>query len=95
MQLLGDSEAASRRTSRAPTRVPSPVLSLHEEEGGLLGATDPTPEIAGLIPDVTAEPQQKITVSLGTRVNAGGSNFSQGQRQVWDLHCLFCATLIL
>ena len=68
---------ASRRSSRAPSAVASPATSrppsIHEREDreATLGSD-------GSVTDIDT----KASLSLDTQVVAGGSNFSQGQRQL-------------
>jgi ABC-type multidrug transport system fused ATPase/permease subunit len=57
--------------SRAPSRVPSkPQLAIEDGEDGPSRA------------DSTLVPNKKVVITLSTEVSAGGSNFSQGQRQL-------------
>jgi ABC-type multidrug transport system fused ATPase/permease subunit len=54
--------------SRAPSRVPSkPLLAVDDDDAD---------------EDAVAGPSKKIVINLSTEVSAGGSNFSQGQRQL-------------
>lgn len=69
--MLGDSAQQSQRGSRQQSRAASPDGT--EREGSVS-----TVSIASTGTDIDA----KATVSLDTQVSAGGSNFSQGQRQL-------------
>ncbi|KAH8825097.1 multidrug resistance-associated ABC transporter [Flagelloscypha sp. PMI_526] len=62
----GPSRDQSRIHSREPSR-PSSPLSVERE---------------GTIDSVSTEVDPKTTISLSTQVSAGGTNFSQGQRQL-------------
>ncbi|KAI0639291.1 multidrug resistance-associated ABC transporter [Trametes polyzona] len=69
VQMLSDSQLASQRTSREASR----AASIHENE------RDAT--IASISTSPT-EAESKTVVSLDTQVSPGGTNFSQGQRQL-------------
>lgn len=69
VQLVNDSAEQSRRTSRQPSRAASPTRVERE---------DTVSTIYGTSTDIDT----KTTVSLDTQVSAGGTNFSQGQRQL-------------
>jgi ABC-type glutathione transport system ATPase component len=69
VQMLTSSAYQSQRTSREPSRAPSPHETEQEDSVSTFSAT-PT--------DVDS----KTIVSLDTQVSAGGGNFSQGQRQL-------------
>ena len=71
VQIFTDSQAASQRTSRAASR----AASIHEGEPGRA----PTPASASTSP---TEIEAKTVVTLDTQVSPGGTNFSQGQRQL-------------
>ncbi|KAF8890917.1 multidrug resistance-associated ABC transporter [Infundibulicybe gibba] len=64
------SREASASSSRAPSR-PASTLGIEQE-----GATTDTASVA------TTDIDSKATISLDTQVSAGGTNFSQGQRQL-------------
>ncbi|OCH88899.1 multidrug resistance-associated ABC transporter [Obba rivulosa] len=66
VQMITDSQFASQRTSREPSR----PASIHERE-----------TIASVSTTAT-ESDPKTTITLETEVSPGGSNFSQGQRQL-------------
>ncbi|CDO68600.1 hypothetical protein BN946_scf184996.g31 [Trametes cinnabarina] len=69
VQMLSDSQLASQRTSREASR----AASIHENERDATVAsvsTSPT------------ETESKTVITLDTQVSAGGTNFSQGQRQL-------------
>ena len=68
VQMITDSQLASQRTSRATSR----ATSIHEGREGTIASVSTTP----------TELDAKTTVSLETQVSPGGSNFSQGQRQL-------------
>ncbi|KAK0184808.1 hypothetical protein F5146DRAFT_1073739 [Armillaria mellea] len=76
VQMISQSQYASRRTSRAPSELSTPATSrpasIHED------TTDSVSAISATSTDVDA----KTTVSLDTKVSPGGTNFSQGQRQL-------------
>ncbi|KAH9922425.1 multidrug resistance-associated ABC transporter [Fomitopsis serialis] len=71
VQMITDSQLASQRTSQATSR----ATSIHEGHEGREGT------IASVSTTAT-ETDAKTTVSLETQVSPGGSNFSQGQRQL-------------
>ncbi|KAI0372366.1 multidrug resistance-associated ABC transporter [Pilatotrama ljubarskyi] len=69
VQMLTDSQATSQRTSRDASR----AASIHENEREATIAsvsTSPT------------ETESKTVITLDTQVSPGGTNFSQGQRQL-------------
>ncbi|EMD39008.1 hypothetical protein CERSUDRAFT_104287 [Gelatoporia subvermispora B] len=66
VQMITDSQLASQRTSREPSR----PASIHERE-----------TIASISTTAT-ESDPKTTITLDTQVSPGGTNFSQGQRQL-------------
>jgi ABC-type multidrug transport system fused ATPase/permease subunit len=69
------SQRASRETSRTASRAPSRPGSVHEvEREQLLTASN-----ASVSP---TEVDTKVAITLDTQVSAGGTNFSQGQRQL-------------
>lgn len=72
VQMLGDGAQQSQRASRKQSRAGSPDGTEHESES--MSAT--------LATSSSTEIDAKATVSLDTQVSAGGSNFSQGQRQL-------------
>ena len=69
--MLTDSQAASQRTSREASR----AASLHEGETGREAT------IASVSTSPT-ETEGKTVITLDTQVSPGGTNFSQGQRQL-------------
>ncbi|KAI0357033.1 multidrug resistance-associated ABC transporter [Trametes cingulata] len=69
VQMLTDSQVASQRTSREASR----AASIHENE------RDAT--IASISTSPT-ETESKTVITLDTQVSPGGTNFSQGQRQL-------------
>ncbi|KZT66167.1 hypothetical protein DAEQUDRAFT_813713 [Daedalea quercina L-15889] len=71
VQMITDSQLASQRTSRTTSR----AASIHEGHEGREGT------IASVSTTAT-ETDAKTTVSLDTQVSPGGSNFSQGQKQL-------------
>ncbi|KAK1225752.1 hypothetical protein PQX77_011295 [Marasmius sp. AFHP31] len=75
VQVISQSQMVSRRSSRAPSAAASPATSrppsIHERETTL--SSDES---------VTDIDSTKGSLSLDTQVVAGGSNFSQGQRQL-------------
>jgi ABC-type multidrug transport system fused ATPase/permease subunit len=73
--MITDSAYQSQRTSRQPSRAPS----VH---GTSLGAEPSSPTSASAAASTIGDNDQKTTVSLTTQVSAGGTNFSQGQRQL-------------
>lgn len=68
VHLITESQLASQRASREPSR----PGSLHNVE--LAGSI--APSLAG------TETDSKVIITLETQVSAGGTNFSQGQRQL-------------
>jgi ABC-type transport system involved in Fe-S cluster assembly fused permease/ATPase subunit len=73
--MITDSAYQSQRTSRQPSRAPS-VHGLSSD------AAPPSPTSASGAASTIGDSDQKVTVSLTTQVSAGGTNFSQGQRQL-------------
>ena len=71
------SRAASAASSRAPSRPESPTNGLITPDHQL-DATFPSSSASSIMTDVDA----RTTVTLDTQVSAGGTNFSQGQRQL-------------
>ncbi|KAL0058578.1 hypothetical protein AAF712_014741 [Marasmius tenuissimus] len=77
VQVISQSQMVSRRSSRAPSAAASPATSrppsIHEREDRetTLGSDESVTDI-----------DTKGSLSLDTQVVAGGSNFSQGQRQL-------------
>ena len=69
VQLTTDSANQSLKTSRVPSRAPSPHAIEREDTPSIMSAA-------------TTDVDAKTTISLDTQVSAGGSNFSQGQRQL-------------
>ncbi|KAH9924948.1 multidrug resistance-associated ABC transporter [Amylocystis lapponica] len=67
VQMLTDSQLHSQRTSREPSRPATPI----SREGTIASVSTTTTEI-----------ETKTTISLDTQVSPGGTNFSQGQRQL-------------
>ncbi|KAI0772936.1 multidrug resistance-associated ABC transporter [Trametes elegans] len=73
VQMLTDSQLASQRTSREASRAASRAASIHENERSATIAsisTSPT------------ETESRTVITLDTQVSPGGTNFSQGQRQL-------------
>ncbi|KAF8887923.1 multidrug resistance-associated ABC transporter [Gymnopilus junonius] len=79
VQMITDSNPASQRTSREqsaassrnPSRPVSPTGAVVERE-----------ETIDTISTTTTDVDTKTSVTLDTKVSAGGTNFSQGQRQL-------------
>ncbi|OBZ77340.1 ATP-dependent bile acid permease [Grifola frondosa] len=69
VQMLTDSQLASQRTSREVSR----AASLHEVE---------REETIASVSTTATETEGKTTITLDTQVSPGGTNFSQGQRQL-------------
>jgi ABC-type multidrug transport system fused ATPase/permease subunit len=65
------SQGGSRDQSAATSRATSRAASIHEGE-----------DTADSISTTTTDVDLKTTISLDTKVSAGGANFSQGQRQL-------------
>jgi len=72
VQMLTESQLASRRTSREPSR-PGSTHGV-EREGTITSVSTSSP--------TATEADPKTTITLETQVSAGGTNFSQGQRQL-------------
>ncbi len=75
VQMLTESQATSQRTSREASRAASRAGSIHEGETGR----------AATIASVSTSPtefESKTVITLDTQVSPGGTNFSQGQRQL-------------
>ncbi|KAJ7270116.1 multidrug resistance-associated ABC transporter [Mycena haematopus] len=77
VQMISRSDSASQSTSREHSTVASPEVS---RPASIIGVEreETTDSITSALTDVDA----KTTVSLDTQVSAGGTNFSQGQRQL-------------
>ncbi|KAI0332194.1 multidrug resistance-associated ABC transporter [Cubamyces sp. BRFM 1775] len=75
VQMMSDSQLASQRTSREASRAASRAASIHENEH----ERDAT--VASISPSPT-ETEAKTVITLDTQVSPGGTNFSQGQRQL-------------
>lgn len=65
------SQGGSRDQSASTSRAASRPVSIHERE-----------DTADSISTTTTDIDLKTTISLDTKVSAGGTNFSQGQRQL-------------
>ncbi|KZT21758.1 multidrug resistance-associated ABC transporter [Neolentinus lepideus HHB14362 ss-1] len=71
VRMMSESAYESQRGSREPSRPPS------------LRGVDREATVASSVVSATAtEVESKTTISLETQVSAGGTNFSQGQRQL-------------
>jgi ABC-type glutathione transport system ATPase component len=70
VQMLTESQLASQRTSREPSR-PASIHERDESASTTSGSPTSLTEIEG-----------KAPVTLETQVSPGGTNFSQGQRQL-------------
>lgn len=66
VQMLSQSAYQSQRNSRAPSRESTPL-----EDG-----------VSSAVSISATEVDTKTTITLDTQVSAGGTNFSQGQRQL-------------
>jgi len=74
VQIITDSNPTSRRTSREQSAESSRAPSIHHSE---------SEEIVDSSSTTTADVNSlKPTITLDTKVSAGGTNFSQGQRQL-------------
>jgi len=77
VHMISDSNQASQRTSRehsaSSSRVPSRAPSVHTIE------REDTIDSMSI---TTTDMDVKSSVTLDTKVSAGGTNFSQGQRQL-------------
>ena len=69
--MLTESQLASQRTSREPSR-PASVRGVERDETASTGTGSPT----------STEIESKAPITLETQVSPGGTNFSQGQRQL-------------
>ncbi|EIN03587.1 multidrug resistance-associated ABC transporter [Punctularia strigosozonata HHB-11173 SS5] len=73
VQMITESAYQSQRTSREASRAPS----IHERESTSdSGSTSPT------MSTTVTEVDAKTSINLDTQVSPGGTNFSQGQRQL-------------
>ncbi|KAJ6497501.1 hypothetical protein C8R45DRAFT_898828 [Mycena sanguinolenta] len=77
VQMINRSNTASEGTSREQSTVPTPEVS---RPASIVGVE--REETADSITSALTEVDAKTTVSLDTQVSAGGTNFSQGQRQL-------------
>lgn len=74
--MITDSALQSQRTSRQPSR----ASSIRE---GVTGADDAAESSGSISPSsATVGDERQAKVSLDTQVSPGGTNFSQGQRQL-------------
>jgi ABC-type multidrug transport system fused ATPase/permease subunit len=73
VHLLSDNPRTSRRSSREASR----ASSIHDVEGDETVASSSTGS-----PTAIQQDDKQGTISLHTQVSSGGSNFSQGQRQL-------------
>ena len=69
--MLTESQLASQRTSREPSR-PASLHGVERDETASVGTGTPT----------STEVDSKVPINLETQVSPGGTNFSQGQRQL-------------
>jgi ABC-type multidrug transport system fused ATPase/permease subunit len=76
VQMITDSDSASWRTSREPSAASSRATS---RPPSILHGAEETIDSSST---ATTEVDTKSSVSLDTKVSAGGTNFSQGQRQL-------------
>lgn len=87
VQMLTEGQLASQRTSREASRAPSRPTSRPPSIHGPEISIDVTPinpstaSIASVSPSST-DVDSRTTITLDTKVSAGGTNFSQGQRQL-------------
>lgn len=72
VHMITDSQHASQRASREPSRPSSRLGSIH--------GVDPEGSVAASL--TGTETDNKVAITLETQVSPGGSNFSQGQRQL-------------
>lgn len=73
VQMLTEGQVASQRTSREPSRPAS--IKGAEREGSVAGSVSTSSPTA-------TDTDSKTTITLDTQVSPGGTNFSQGQRQL-------------
>lgn len=71
VQLITESQLASQRTSREPSR-PSSIHHIERESTIASSVISPT----------GTKFENKVIITLETQVSPGGANFSQGQRQL-------------
>ncbi|THH27072.1 hypothetical protein EUX98_g7110, partial [Antrodiella citrinella] len=74
VQMLTEGQAASQRTSREPSR-PTSIKDGVEREGSVAASVSTSSPTA-------TDTDSKTTITLDTQVSPGGTNFSQGQRQL-------------
>ena len=75
VQMLTEAQLNSQRTSQLTSREPSRAGSIHE-------GVAPEPSITSTSSPTATEVEGKTTITLDTQVSPGGTNFSQGQRQL-------------
>jgi ABC-type multidrug transport system fused ATPase/permease subunit len=73
------SASASQSTSREHSAITTPEVS---RPASIVGVDHEREETAESITSALTDVDTKTTVSLDTQVSAGGTNFSQGQRQL-------------
>lgn len=71
--MISSSPSASQGGSRAPSASSSRAASIHQVD---------REDTADSISTANTDVDTKTTISLDTQVSAGGTNFSQGQRQL-------------
>ncbi|KZT57684.1 hypothetical protein CALCODRAFT_273206 [Calocera cornea HHB12733] len=74
VHLISESRYNSRRSSQASSREPSRPSSPMADD-----ASDATPTS---VTSATVVAEERVVITLETQVSSGGSNFSQGQRQL-------------
>jgi ABC-type multidrug transport system fused ATPase/permease subunit len=76
VQMLSQSTHASQRSSRAPS-----IHSVEEEGTATIEPSD-NGASSTAVAHLSDGDEEKVTVTLDSKVSAGGVNFSQGQRQL-------------
>lgn len=82
VQMITESAYESQRGSRQASRAPS----IHEVE------REDSESTAASI--TTADTESRTKISLDTKVSAGGTNFSSGQRQLIAMVCSSSSSLV-
>ncbi|TCD65592.1 hypothetical protein EIP91_002477 [Steccherinum ochraceum] len=74
VQMLTEGQVASQRTSREPSR-PASIRGVERDASSVAGSVSTSSPTA-------TDTDAKTSITLDTQVSPGGTNFSQGQRQL-------------
>ncbi|CAL1697425.1 unnamed protein product [Somion occarium] len=82
VQMLTEHQLASQRTSREPSRAPSVPTSRAASIRGVEREDTADSSTSTPVSLSATEVDSKTTITLDTQISPGGTNFSQGQRQL-------------